>query len=88
MIRCHISGSFPTYLAGLQTGFHRVSFFIALKESPLINLIFQKGETLREAFYIGHYHFTLYQNLPHADMCRYIVRKGSLEYYFTFFGID
>ena len=78
-ICCHISGSFPTYLAGLQTGFHRVSFFIALKDSPLINLIFQRGETPRDAFYLGHYHFTVHQNLPHADVCRYVVRKGSVD---------
>ena len=45
-ICCHISASFPTYLAGMQTGFNRVSF-IAMKESPLVNLIFQRGETLR-----------------------------------------
>ena len=62
-ICCHIGGSFPTYLAGLQTGFHRVSFFIALKNSQLINLLFQTGETLRENFYVGRFHFTLYQNL-------------------------
>ena len=87
-IRCHIIGSIPTYLAGLQTGFHRVSFFISLKELPLINLIFQFGEALRDAFYIGHYHFTLYKTLPNAYVCMYVVRKGSLEHYFTFLGID
>ena len=87
-ICCHISGSFPTYLAGLQTGYHRVSFFTALKDSPLINLIFQRGEAQRDAFYIGRFHFTLYQNLPHADVCRYVVRRGSSDYCFTFLGID
>ena len=87
-ICCHISGSFPTYLAGLQTGYHRVSFFIALKESPLINLIFQRGETQRDVFAIGRFHFTLSQNVPHADVCRYVVRRGTSEYYFTFLGID
>ena len=30
-ICCHVSGSFPTYLAVLQTGFSRVTVFIALK---------------------------------------------------------
>ena len=87
-ICCHIGGSFPNYLAVLQTVFQRVSFFIALKNSPLINLIFQRGETPREAFYIDRYHFTLYQNLQHADVCRYVVRRCSLQYYFAFLGID
>ena len=87
-ICCHINGSFPTYLAGLQTGYHRVSFFIALKESPLLNLLFQRGETQRDVFALGGFHFTLYQNLHHADVCRYVVRRGTSEFYFTFLGID
>ena len=78
----------PTYLAGLETVFHRVSFFIALKESPFVNLIFQKGGTLRDAFYIVRFHFTLYQNLPHADVCRCVVKRGSLDYCSTILGSD
>ena len=85
---CHIAGAFPAYLAGVQTGVQRVSFFIALKESPLINLIFQRGETLRDSFYLGRYHFELYQDLQHMDACRYVVRRGSLQYAFSFLGID
>ena len=50
---CHIRGAFPTYLAGLQTGFTRVSFFIALKVSPLLNLLLQRGENLQKSFYLG-----------------------------------
>lgn len=86
-ICCHICCSLPTYLTGLKMGFHKVSFSIALKE-PIILLIFQRGETLRENFYIGRYHFTLYQNLPNANICRYVLRRVALEYYFTFLGID
>ena len=77
-ICCHIAGELPGYLAGVQTGFQRVSFFIALKESPLINLIFQRGETLQVSFYLGRYNFELYQNLQHMDACRYVVRRGGL----------
>ena len=36
-ICCHIGGAFSAYLAGVQTGFSRVSFLIALKDSPLLN---------------------------------------------------
>ena len=71
----------------VAAGFHRVSF-IAMKLPPLANLIFLRGETLRDAFSIGRFHFTLYQNLPHADVCRYVVRRGSLDCCFTFLGID
>ena len=58
-ICCHIGGAFPAYLAGVQTGFQRVSFFIALKVSPLLNLLFQRGDTLQDSFYLGRYHFEL-----------------------------
>ena len=87
-ICCHIDGAFSTYLAGVQTGFTRVSFFIALKDSPLLNLLFQREETLRESFYLGCYDFELYQNLQNMDACRYFVRRGGLQYAFTFLGID
>ena len=32
----HVGGSFPTYLAGLQTGLNRVKVFVALKNNPLL----------------------------------------------------
>ena len=63
-------------------------FFIALKNSPLVNLIFHRGQTLRETFCVGRYNFTLYQKLQHIDVCRYVVRLGNLQYYFSFLGID
>ena len=72
-ICCYIGGSFPTYLAGLQMWFHRISFFIALKDSTLGNLIIQRGETQLDVFAFGSFHFTLYQNLQHADVFSYVV---------------
>ena len=42
VICCHVGGSFQTYLAGKQTAFKRVAFFIALKYTTLLNLIFQR----------------------------------------------
>ena len=80
--------SFPTYLAGLQTGFIRVTEFIALKNNPLLKLIFQNGDTLKEIFYIGHSRFALYQHLPHIYVCRYVVSRGGLQYRISFLGID
>ena len=44
----NVSGSFPTYLAGLQTRFEKVPIFITLKETPLINLIHKRVGELRE----------------------------------------
>ena len=76
-LSCGVADRLPTGLV-----------FIALKNSPLLNLLFQRGETLRESFYLGRYHFELYQNLQHMDACRYVVRRGGLQYAFSFLGID
>ena len=52
-ICCHVGGSFPTYLAGVQTNYHRVTVFISLKYAPLLNLLFRKGEELVRIFRVG-----------------------------------
>ena len=75
----HIGGAFSTYLEGVQTGFLRVSFFIALKDSPLLNLLFQREETLRESFYLGCYDFELYQNLQHTGRHPYVASSGTVR---------
>ena len=41
-ICCHVGGSFPTYLAGMQTNFNRVTIFIALKKRPACKFNFLK----------------------------------------------
>ena len=87
-ICCHVGGSFPTYLAWLQTRFERFTIFITLKENPLINLILQSVGELRESFYVGRYHFDLYQVLRHMDVCRYVVSLGDQTYSIPFMGVD
>jgi hypothetical protein len=51
-ICCHVGGDFPTYLAGVQTFFEGVTMFIALKDNPLLKLIFQIGENTPGVFFI------------------------------------
>ena len=64
----------PPTLRGVQTHFNKVTIFIALRNAPLINSVFQKVEILRETIYVGQFQFTLFQNLQHLDVCRYFVR--------------
>jgi hypothetical protein len=81
-------GSFPTYLAGVQTSFRRVAFFVALKSTTLINLVFQRARAPVENFQVGEFKFTLIDNLVDLDVCRYIVRLGEQNYWISFVGID
>ena len=87
-ICCHVGGSFPTYLAGVQTRFRRVPFFIALKYNTLLNLIFQRGVLNTANFQVGEFEFTLLDIMDGSDICRYIVKKGEQEFYISFVGID
>ena len=42
-ICCHIGGAFSAYLAGVQTGFSRVSFFYRPERFPASKFTFPKG---------------------------------------------
>ena len=75
---------FPHISCGVADGISTGFFFHSPVELPAYKFNLPKGRK----FYIGSYHFTLYQNLQHADVCRYVVRRGSLHYYFSFLGID
>ena len=87
-ICCHVGGSFPTYLAGVQTCFHRVTIFIALKNTTLINLIFQRRAELVQTFHVGQFEFSLYDNLQDLDVCSYVVKQGDQDFGISFVGID
>ena len=88
VICCDVGGSFPTYLAGVQTVFRKVVFFIALKYITLLNLIFQRGVLNTVNFQVGEFQFTLLDIIDGCDVCRYIVKKREQEYYISFVGID
>jgi hypothetical protein len=73
---CHVSGSYPTYLAGFTTSFRGVIIFIALKEHPYIKLIFQNWEEPVQSFNIGTFQFTLFHDVDGLDVYRYHVTLG------------
>jgi hypothetical protein len=78
-ICCHVSGAYPSYLAGFQTSFASATMFIALKEHPLLNLIFQPGEEPMQTFYIGPFHFILLHDVNDMDVCHYHVKLGIVR---------
>jgi hypothetical protein len=54
-----VTGSYPTYLAGILPSFDWIMGFVALKDHPLLNFIFQRGSVLVQVFGIGRFLFTL-----------------------------
>ena len=58
--------------------------FIALKDNPLLHLIFQKGDTLGNILYRQ----VQVQHLPLIDVCIYTASRDSLLYRISFLGID
>ena len=86
-ICCHFPGSFPAYVAGLQTSYHLATVFVALQENPLINLIFQKSEELVQTFNIGPFQFTLEKVEVCMAVCRYRVKRGRFGVMVGFIGV-
>jgi hypothetical protein len=87
-ICCHVCGAYPSHLAGFQTSFAGATIFIALKEHPFLNLIFQIGEEPMLTFYIVPFQFILFQDVDDMNVCRYHVTLGDYTIIITFIGID
>jgi hypothetical protein len=78
----------PHIPGGVHDIFRGAYIFIALKEHPFINLIFQIGEEPLQTFYIGPFQFTVFHDVDGIDVCRYQVILGYLTTIITFIGVD
>jgi hypothetical protein len=87
-ICCHVGGDFPTYIAGVQTSLEGVDIFFALKDNPLLKLIFKVGENPPAIFHVGPFEFALLQNVSTGDVCQYHIRLGVDTLIVTCFGIE
>jgi hypothetical protein len=66
----HSDGEFPTYVAGFETSFNSASILFALKDHPVLKLIFQIGDNPAAIFYIGPFCDTHLRDVPDADVCQ------------------
>ena len=78
----------PHLTCGVANGISKGFFFHSPDKLPAYKFNLPNGRNSGEPFYICRYYFTLYQKLQHADVCRYVVRRDSLHYYFSFLGVD
>jgi hypothetical protein len=69
----NVTGSFRTFLAGLQEAFDYVMLYVAIEDIPVIRLLLQRNEEPIEHFSLGEFHL---QNMAHADICEYAVFHG------------
>ena len=46
----HVMGSYPAYVAGLLPSFDCVMVFVALKDHPTLNFLFQRRSELVQTF--------------------------------------
>ena len=63
-----MSGSLVFYSAGVFDGFASAALFIALKDTPIVNKIFQRGPHATEIFTLDGYIFELLVGNPDTDM--------------------
>jgi hypothetical protein len=87
-ICCHVGGDYPSYVAGVQTYYDVVTLFIALKNIPLLNIIFQIGENPPAVFSVGPFEFALLDNASTGHVCQYHVKLGDDTQKVTCVGID
>jgi hypothetical protein len=65
-ICCHISGSFAAYTARVLKSYRAAVLYVALKDHPLLNIIFQKGPVVGN-FYLNDFLFELLESQPQSD---------------------
>jgi hypothetical protein len=63
------------------------AIFMAMKDNPVVNLIFESSEQIVETFYLGQFRFILY-DVQGLDVCLYYVKSRLLEFEIAFVGID
>jgi hypothetical protein len=84
---CHISGSFAAYTARVLRSFKAAVLYIALKDHPLLSIIFQKNPLIVN-FYLNDFFFELLDSKPESDIFVYRVSTSDFNISLIIIGID
>jgi hypothetical protein len=57
-----------------------------MKDDHVLNCIFQKRAELMQMFHFRPLEFTLLEAMDGMDVCRYLVKRGLLEFGMAFVG--
>jgi hypothetical protein len=83
---CFLTGSFVYYIAGTYQAYAAAILFIAMDDTPLKNLLFQKTTT--HYFTIDDFHLHLLDEHPAIDVVIYMLVKDDFSIPLFIFGID
>ena len=81
-------GPFPHMLRVYRHHITWLLYLVALKDNPLINLLFQKREEIVRTFTISLFQFTIQQVDVANDVCLYSVKRGRFSVMMGFIGVD
>ena len=84
----HVMGSYPAYVAGLLPSIDWAMVYVALKDHPVLNVLFQRSSDLAQTFDFGPFVFNLLWNEGGTDIVRYHVTRGNFEVDIAFVGVD
>ena len=85
---CHLSGSYVRYTTATLHSFRAVTLYIAMTDTPVLNLLFQQGSENIESFTVGVFRFWLVDAHPQVDIYSYLVSKDGFYILMIIFGID
>jgi hypothetical protein len=84
-----VLGPYPTFIEGFQNYTDSIGIAVALKNCPVLNLLFQNLEEFSLTLQIGAFQFILQQPVFDIDeIYHYDVRLGGLEVSVVFMGVD
>ena len=84
----HVMRSYPAYVAGLLPSFDWAMVYVALKDHPILNFLFQRRSELVQTFDIGPFVFNLLWTESGLDIVRYYVTRINFEMNIVFEGVD
>ena len=79
-ICCHLSGSFSAFPAGVFHSYKAAMLYIAMTNTPFLNIIFQKGSIEISHFNLDYFHFELMDAELYLDVYSYRISKDDPHY--------
>ena len=85
---CFLTGTFVLFTVGVLESFDGVTLFMALMDTPVLNLIFQRGPDYIRKFTINEFKFLLVGVQPSRDIFHYLVSHDDFCMVFVVLGVD
>jgi len=87
-ICCFMTGTFVMFTAGVSHSFVSAALFFVMTDTPLLNLIFQKGPNPPQQFLVNGLEFVVEGAEPDLDVYYYTITREHFRMLFSFFDIE